>query len=45
MKTYTSPAIALRGDVVRETLSGKAISNVETSDLKPFGSSNLSFGL
>jgi hypothetical protein len=45
MKTYTSPAVAFRGDVVRETLTSKPIFSVETSNKRAASDSSLSFGL
>jgi len=45
-KTYNTPLVLTRGDVVDVTLSGKSISNDEvgTSFRAPAGT-NLSFGL
>lgn len=45
MKTYTAPAIAVRGDVVRETLTSKPILFVETGSRRASSDSSLSFGL
>jgi hypothetical protein len=45
MKTYTAPAIAVRGNVVRETLTSKPILFVETADKRASSDSSLSFGL
>lgn len=45
--TYIAPTVITRGDVVRNTLSGKAFILVEDTpnSRRPSSGSNLSFGL
>lgn len=45
MKNYIAPTVALRGDIVRETLGNKSPVLNETSAERPSGGSHLSFGL
>jgi hypothetical protein len=45
MKNYITPAVALRGNVVRETLTNKPVTFRETSSERHASDMNLSFGL
>jgi hypothetical protein len=45
MKNYITPAVALRGNVVRETLTSKPVFIQETSSERASSDLNLSFGL
>jgi hypothetical protein len=45
MKTYLTPAVVVRGDVVRETLTNKPLGVTETASRRGPHDMNLSFGL
>ncbi len=43
--TYAAPAVTVRGDAVRTTLSGKSNTAEVSSLTRPISGSSLSFGL
>lgn len=45
MRNYIAPTVALRGNVVRETLTSKPVFIQETSSQRASSDMNLSFGL